>query len=45
MTMIVIICFVIPFTLFFYEADSEKCALSLSILIKLTLINPNSLSN
>ena len=26
MTMIMIICFVIPFTLFFYEADSDKCA-------------------
>ena len=25
MTMICFICFVIPFTLFFYEADSDKC--------------------
>jgi hypothetical protein len=25
MTMICFICFVIPFTLFYYEADSDKC--------------------
>jgi hypothetical protein len=28
MTMICFICFVIPFTLFYYEADSDKCVCS-----------------